>query len=335
MKFTLLLLAALITVFPVEAHAQRPGETKQEQTDRLRQEQINRLMEWRRNFLRRQEAEQQRQQAERKAALERELAAIKALRQPPAKVWRVGRTLFWIPPLTADQLQPAGYWISEQRNGEWTTHGDYLPNTAREGELYGDGPAYVEAYYHDTALGEVYRSMVLSNPGDPPMIVSRVRFCASERRKGIRHVNRCRRVLAGFGVTEAKVGWAGHAAVSPLSPPMTADEAQRYAHSDSRFWSPIITVLRRIEGRNAPQTAPTERYTVDPSLIETVQAYLAERHGRPPIYYERWTRALAGLGHAKHDTPMTAAEAQGYADRGWRRWVPVADALTRLERERQ
>ena len=253
MKFVLLVLAALLA-FSSPVHAQTPGETliPQHLVDRFGG--MDKVPDYIKQFYARRAAQAQqraREAQEAKERKERERAAVKALRRPPATVWRIGRTLLWTPPSTAGQLEPAGYWISERRNGAWTKHGDYLPPTAREAQLYSDGPAYVEAYYHDTALGEVYRSRIISNPGDPPMIVSRVRFCASERRKGIRHVNRCRRVLAGFGVTEAKVGWAGHAAVSPLSPPMTADEAQRYARGDSRLWSPIITILRRLEQERA------------------------------------------------------------------------------------
>ena len=49
---------------------------------------------------------------------------------------------------------------------------------------------------------------------------------------------------------------------------------------------------------------------------------------------DRWDRALLAFGEAVTDTsltPMTAAEAQGFADRGWSRWVDVAAALSALE----
>ena len=42
-------------------------------------------------------------------------------------------------------------------------------------------------------------------------------------------------------------------------------------------------------------------------------------------------RALAAFGDDNGYTPMTAAEAQTHADRGWQRWVPVVDALAALE----
>ncbi len=49
---------------------------------------------------------------------------------------------------------------------------------------------------------------------------------------------------------------------------------------------------------------------------------------------DRWDRALLAFGETVDDatlTPMTAAEAQGFADRGWERWVPVAAALREME----
>ena len=49
---------------------------------------------------------------------------------------------------------------------------------------------------------------------------------------------------------------------------------------------------------------------------------------------DRWDRALLAFGETVADaslTPMTAAEAQAFADRGWERWVGVAAALRELE----
>ncbi len=49
---------------------------------------------------------------------------------------------------------------------------------------------------------------------------------------------------------------------------------------------------------------------------------------------DRWDRALLAFGETVEDTtltPMTAAEAQGFADRGWERWVEVAKALRVLQ----
>ncbi len=67
------------------------------------------------------------------------------------------------------------------------------------------------------------------------------------------------------------------------------------------------------------------------ALIATVRGYAAEA-GEGGEHVERWQRVLKALGEADAAfaglSPMTAAEAQGYADKGWTRWVPVAAALT-------
>ena len=47
---------------------------------------------------------------------------------------------------TVAELEPAGYWVSEERNGEWTKHGDYLLPHIRSATLFGTGPAYVETW---------------------------------------------------------------------------------------------------------------------------------------------------------------------------------------------
>ncbi len=49
---------------------------------------------------------------------------------------------------------------------------------------------------------------------------------------------------------------------------------------------------------------------------------------------DRWDRALLAFGETVSDaslTPMTASEAQSYADKGWQRWVEVAKALRDIE----
>ncbi len=49
---------------------------------------------------------------------------------------------------------------------------------------------------------------------------------------------------------------------------------------------------------------------------------------------DRWDRALLAFGETVVDTtltPMTAAEARDFADRGWSRWVEVAAALKEIE----
>ena len=58
------------------------------------------------------------------------------------------------------------------------------------------------------------------------------------------------------------------------------------------------------------------------------------RYVADQAHTDRWDRALKAFGQPVADRslePMTAAEAQGYADRGWSRWVAVAEALGVLE----
>ena len=53
-----------------------------------------------------------------------------------------------------------------------------------------------------------------------------------------------------------------------------------------------------------------------------------------PAHTGRWDRVLLAFGETVPDAslrPMGAAEAQGYADRGWTRWVEVAAALRQIE----
>lgn len=212
----------------------------------------------RRGFEQQDQAQARREQEQRdhEAALEAERARIKALRKPPQNVRLVGRRVHFEPPETADQLEFAGFWVSEQRNGEWTKHGDYVLPDVRSAVLFGTGPCYVETWYHQMALGEMYRSEIVyaESPETGP---------------------------AAGGATE--------------------------------------------------ETPPPAAGSDHAELIETVRDYLTAT-GRPPGYYERWRRVLAGLGAEEHDDPMTAAEAQSYVDRGWgHRWPPIVEALRSRE----
>ena len=73
---------------------------------------------------------------------------------------------------------------------------------------------------------------------------------------------------------------------------------------------------------------------VDPALVAQVRGYAAEtQHGQEHV--DRWMRVLAAFGDDNGYTPMTAAEAQAFADKGWQRWVPVVAALAALEAAQQ
>ena len=108
--------------------------------------------------------------------------------------------------------------------------------------------------------------------------------------------------------------------------PMTAQEAQINAYKfDPNRWNPVIEAMISLQGVTVDKPA---------ALVSAVQDYAAEAHVGSE-HVDRWNRVLAALGSGTHDNPMTAAEAQTYADRGWKRWIPVVDTLTVLESQPQ
>ena len=210
-------------------------------------EYLRKLLEWKRRLMADKARENERLTREYKARQQAKRDRIKALRRPPARVWRVGSTIFWEPPETVDQLEPAGYWIGEERHGAWTKHGDYLRPNVRSAQLFGDGAgaATVEAYYHDTALGEAYISPAVERPDEDPFLVNKVRYYVSVGGRPPIYYERWRRVLAGFGVAQPKR--VRGKSVAPLAPAMTAREAQSYADRGWERWVPVAKALRRIE----------------------------------------------------------------------------------------
>ncbi|MCE2473890.1 MAG: hypothetical protein J4G18_18725 [Anaerolineae bacterium] len=67
------------------------------------------------------------------------------------------------------------------------------------------------------------------------------------------------------------------------------------------------------------------------SLIQDLRSYQAEPHGHDHV--DRWTRALAGLGHASHTNPMSLSEAEQMAKiHNPNRWNPVVEAMKKLGR---
>ena len=68
-------------------------------------------------------------------------------------------------------------------------------------------------------------------------------------------------------------------------------------------------------------------YEPDQEVVDDVWSYAREtQHGFDHVL--RWARVLKTFGAVAN---MTAAEAQGYADRGWQRWDPVAEELKAKE----
>ncbi len=125
------------------------------------------------------------------------------------------------------------------------------------------------------------------------------------------HTDRWDRALLAFGETVADTTLT----------PMTAAEAQGYADRGWTRWVEVAATLRE-EDEYAALIAQMHQWRNDPRWV----SYKA--------HTDRWDRALLAFGETVADTtltPMAAAEAQGYADRGWPRWVEVAATLRELE----
>ena len=135
-----------------------------------------------------------------------------------------------------------------------------------------------------------------------PQVIADVWGYAAETDNGYDHVLRWVRVLQSFGAIEG----------------MTAAEARGYADNGWQRWVPVAAELRKLEDGQAEP---------DPQVVADVWGYAAETdNGFDHVL--RWMRVLHTFG-ALDD--MTAAEAQGYADNGWQRWVPVAAELAAME----
>ena len=68
---------------------------------------------------------------------------------------------------------------------------------------------------------------------------------------------------------------------------------------------------------------------VSDALLADAQLAASETWRTSPGHVERWSRVLAafGVSNAYSNNPITVAEAQAQADRGLKRWAPVAPAL--------
>ena len=72
---------------------------------------------------------------------------------------------------------------------------------------------------------------------------------------------------------------------------------------------------------------------VSDALLADARKATTETWRTSPGHVERWSRVLAAFGesNAYSNNPMTVAEAQAQADRGLKRWAPVAPALECLK----
>ena len=87
-------------------------------------------------------------------------------------------------------------------------------------------------------------------------------------------------------------------------------------------------------GQGSPQQDALAAQDETPScvtdaLLADARLAASETWRTSPGHVERWSRVLAafGVSNAWSNNPMTVAEAQAQADRGLKRWMPVAPAL--------
>ena len=137
-----------------------------------------------------------------------------------------------------------------------------------------------------------------------------------------------RGTLAGITVTAGQTTGEGTISTNP-------DEDE----DDETFTvgMDVDNLPREIEG--VIHRPITVTITDDPyaALIAKIRTWRNDpRYKHDKRHTDRWDRVLLAFGKTVADntlTPMTAAEAQGYADRGWTRWVEVAEALREIEAE--
>ncbi|WP_420436411.1 hypothetical protein [Candidatus Poriferisodalis sp.] len=168
------------------------------------------------------------------------------------------------------------------------------PQTRAKGELYRAGGAY---------------------PGSPEEASDTLVYPA----KTVNQAHRC-----WTTVTIVGQGQGGQPAVEEGDSQPAQDEGQP-AQQDSQpaQEEPVVD----------PEPGPV---CVSDALLADVEGYAAETWRKSADHVPRWSRVLAAFGQANSYSanPMTASEAQTYADRSWgSRWVPVTAALQCLEAE--
>ncbi len=182
---------------------------------------------------------------------------------------------------------------------------------------------------------------------EPPLI-DKVRHYITEIWHGYDHVLRWQRVL--FALSDGSEG---------EGPAMTAAEAQDYANRGMTRWVPVAAALSPLQTQSAspddeiegeapadddtPSDSETpvepveaqDAFVPDAALIANIRAWRSETH-HGQAHVDRWTRVLIAF---KVETgslaPMSATEAQTYADKGWTRWEPVVAALKAMQADMQ
>ena len=75
----------------------------------------------------------------------------------------------------------------------------------------------------------------------------------------------------------------------------------------------------------AQQEAEKQGDTRTALILQMKRYALESQHGWE--HQERWRRALSALGEDTGREPMKVYEARDYKNRGWRRWIPVVEAM--------
>ena len=132
---------------------------------------------------------------------------------------------------------------------------------------------------------------------------------------------------------------------------MTKPIPELTVHQSHRCWTTVTIVAQDQGGQGSveeealeperesmsaqeePESEPAAPVCVSAGLSADVEGYAAETWRESADHVSRWSRVLAAFGEANaySSDPMTAGEAQTYADRGWGRWVPATTALQCLE----
>lgn len=137
--------------------------------------------------------------------------------------------------------------------------------------------------------------------------------------------------------------WCVHATRTPAN----KHEASLYGDGPCKV-EVSYTAGVTAKNRNKLFSPLLEWHREDPKYLVSHMRYYAQEAPDSHIHSQRWRQALAALGvvDAKVgkaggrliyplNPPMTLAEAQGYADKGWGRWYPVVRVMKRLESEQR
>ncbi len=143
--------------------------------------------------------------------------------------------------------------------------------------------------------------------------------------------NRWRRALAAL---RSEAPPSGLSAMTEAEARQLADSLWNGGDRDtSMLWLAIAESLRENPPSNdvgGTTNTGGEQSTRTPLTRDMVKGFAAETE-KGQEHVDRWLRVLAAIGEDNGQTPMTAAEAQTYADLGWAYWDDVADILTLLE----